>query len=47
MKYYIKEKSVFKTIISNNLKENRNIKYEKIIFNYIVSYLIIKKKKYF
>ena len=33
---------IFKAIISNNLKENRNKKYEKIIFNYIVSYLIIK-----
>ena len=32
---------IFKAIISDNLKENRNIKYEKIIFNYIVSYLII------
>ena len=41
IKYYIKEKSIFKTIISDNLKENRNKKYEKIIFNYIVSYLII------
>ena len=37
---------IFKAIISDNLKENRNIKYEKIIFNYIVSYLIIKNKKY-
>ena len=37
---------IFKAIISDNLKENRNIKYEKIIFNYIVSYLIIKSKKY-
>ena len=46
IKCYIKEKSVFKAIISDNLKENRNIKYEKIIFNYIVSYLIIKNKKY-
>ena len=32
---------IFKAIISDNLKENRNIKYEKIIFNYIISYLII------
>ena len=38
---------IFKAIISDNLKENRNIKYEKIIFNYIISYLIINNNKYF
>ena len=37
---------IFKAIISDNLKENRNKKYEKIIFNYIVSYLIINNNKY-
>ena len=37
---------IFKAIISDNLKENRNIKYEKIIFNYIISYLIINNNKY-